>query len=185
MQVRLRLDPPRPANGRWLGLGLAFPSAFIRRNDVQNWINFSIKHAAWTWGNEAMRAAVRHAACGNHSLQAQHMRAAAVPSKPAQARPVQRPQPHSLLHLSPPPTIHSLWRGRGWSGIEHRLSQRAYSRAYSWPSRVELSRHGLALHSRPYLAAVGRRCCKCWFWLKPRHKPGKKHGQRLIMRPAI
>lgn len=48
-----------------LRVGLAFPSGFIRRNDVQNWINFSIKHAAWTWGN---------AACGNHSLRTQRER---------------------------------------------------------------------------------------------------------------
>lgn len=47
--------------------------------------------------------------------------------------------------------------------MQHRLSQRAehiqlaQSRRVE-PSRVEWSRHGLALHSRPYLAAVGRRC---------------------------
>lgn len=42
--------------------------------------------------------------------------------------------------------------------MQHRLSQRAEHTQLAQSRRVEWSRHGLALHSRPYLAAVGRRC---------------------------
>lgn len=105
--------------GLGLGLGLAFPSAFIRRNDVQNWINFSIKHAAWTWGN---------AACGNHSLEAHKANASASSCNPDQVRvqarlgrfrfrpvPTTSPEASRIVNCTCRLLLrcHSSWRRRG------------------------------------------------------------------------
>lgn len=161
LQVRLRLEPPEAA--KWAltgtGLGLAFPSAFIRRNNVQNWINFSIEHAAWTWGNES-----GNAACGMRKSQpagtTQASSCTPVQASLVQARPGQSRGHSRIVNC----TCRLLLRSTACGGggvMQHRLSQRAEHTQLAQSRRVESPWTGATLASifggswSPLPASVG------------------------------